>query len=184
MDISKFGIKEPSQRKLVILKNDDIVEIFIPAAGFFSRFTMLSLIFLIFPVCLINFFTISLPKFDLKFLPPVFTFNLVISLIAIAIALLSELAQKRFSITRHRISWSYEIFGIKLKDPFPASVPGIVRIAKTRQYWNRWFLEIWAGRRLYQISTSEFTLFAVTNSEIDFLAKELSNWLDLTMMQD
>lgn len=182
MNISKF-IKEPSQRKVMILKNNDIVEIFIPSVGFFSRFTMLALIFLIFPVCLINFFTLSL-KHDIRLFPPVFTFNLVISLIAIGVVLLSEFAQKRFSITRKKISWSYEIFGLKLREPFPASVPGIVRIAKTRQYWNRWFLEIWAGRRLYEISTSDFSPFAVTNSEIDLLARELSNWFELTILQE
>ena len=184
MDISKFGIKEPLQRKIVILKNDDIIEIFIPAVGFFSRFTMLSLIFLIFPVCLINFFTVFLPKFDITFLPPVFIFNLVISFIAIAVVLISEFAHKRFSITRQKISWSYAIFGVMLKDPFPACVPGIIRIAKIKATWNHWYLQIWAGRRLYQISTSDFTPFAVTNSEIDLLAKELSNWFDLTILQD
>ncbi|BAZ13493.1 serine/threonine kinase [Calothrix sp. NIES-4071] len=183
MDISKFDIKEPSQRKVMILKNDDIVEIFIPSVGLFSRFTMLSLIFLIFPVCLINFFTLSIPK-DIRLFPPVVTFNLVISLIAIGVVLLSEFAQKRFSISRQKISWSYEIFGLKLKDLFPASVPGIVRIAKTKPTWNRWFLQIWAGRRLYEISTSDFSPFAVTNSEIDLLAQELSNWLELTILQD
>ncbi|MBF2066050.1 MAG: hypothetical protein IGS39_16765 [Calothrix sp. C42_A2020_038] len=184
MDISKFGIREPSQRKVVILKNHEIVEIFIPSVGFFSRFTILSLIFLIFPVCLINFFTVSLPKFDIKLFPSVFAFNFLISLAAIGVVILSEFAQKRLSMTRHKISWTYEIFGLKLKDPFPTSVPGIVRIAKTQQSWNRWFLEIWVGRRVYEISTTHFSPFAVTVPEIDLLAKELSNWLELTILQE
>jgi hypothetical protein len=184
MDILKFAFRDASRRKVLILKNDEIVEIFIPAVGFFSRFTMLSLIFLIFPVCLINFFTVSLPKFDIKWMAPVLTFNFVISLVAIGVIVLSGFGQKRLSITRHKISWSYEIFGWKLKDPFPTSVQKVIRIAKTQQSPNRWFLEIWAGRRLYEISTSDFSPFAVTNSEIDLLAKELNDWLGLTILQN
>lgn len=184
MSTSKSFFRETSQRKALILKNDDFIEIFIPSIGLFSRFTVISLVFLTFPAYLINFFALSLLNSDRKFLIPVFIFNSLISLIAVLIILLSEFAQKRLSITRHKISWIYEIFGLKIKDLRPTSTQGIIRIAKTQNSWNSRFLEIWAGRRLYELSTGEFSPFAVTNPEIDSIAKELSNWLDLTIFQD
>jgi hypothetical protein len=184
MDTSKFFFRETSQRKAFILKNDDFVEIFIPSVGLFSRFTVISLVFLTFPAYLINFFVLSLPSFGNRSLIPVFVFNSLISLVAVLVILVSEFAQKRLSINRHKITWVYEIFGLKIKDFRPTSTQGIIRIAKTQHSWNRRFLEIWAGRRLYELSTGEFSPFAVTNPEIDLIAKELSNWLDLTILQD
>jgi uncharacterized membrane protein len=184
MDTSKLFFRDTSQRKAFILKNDDFVEIFIPSVGLFSRFTLISLVFLTFPAYLINFFVLSLPSFGHKFLIPVFVFNSLISLVAVLVILLSEFAQKRLSITRQKISWVYEIFGLRIRNLRPADTQGIIRITKTQHSWNRRFLEIWAGRRLYELSTGEFSLFAVTNPEIDLIAKELSNWLDLTILQD
>ncbi len=184
MNTLKFFFRERSQRKAIILKNNDFVEIFIPSVGLFSRFTVISLVFLTFPAYLINFFALSLLNSDNRFLIPVFVFNLLISLIAVLVIILSEFAQKRLSITRHKISWVYEIYGLKINDFRPTLTQRIIRIAKTQHSWNRRFLEIWAGRRLYELSTGEFSLFAVTNPEIDLIAKELSNWLDLTILQD
>jgi hypothetical protein len=184
MNTSKFFFIKTLQRKVFILKNDDFVEIFMPSVGLFSRFTVISLVFLIFPAYLINFFVLSLPTSGSRYLIPVFVFNSLISLVAISIILISEFAQKRLSINRQKISWVYEIFGLRIKDFRPASTQGIIRIAKTQHSWNRRFLEIWAGRRLYELSTGEFSPFAVTNPEIDLIAKELSNWLDLTIFQD
>lgn len=184
MNLSKFCFGNTSQRKALILKNDDFLEIFIPSVGLFSRFTIISLLFLIFPVYLINFFALSLPNFNIKFIIPVFVFNSIISVVTIGVILLSEFTQKRLSITRQTITWAYEIFGIKLKDPFPASLGGGIRIARTQHTWNRHFVEIWAGKRVYEFSTSEFSAFALSNPELDFIARELSDWLELTIVQE
>ncbi len=184
MNLFKFSYQEKGQRRLILLKNEDLIEIFIPSVGLFSRFTILSLIFLIFPAYLINFFILSIPNQKAEFFAPVIIFNLLISIIAIAVILLSEFSQKRLSITRQKISWTYEIFNLKIKDPSPAPIPGIIRIAKVQHSWKRYFLEIWAGRKLYELSTGEFSPFAVTKPELDLVAKELSNWMELTLFQD
>ncbi|MEA5573235.1 hypothetical protein [Calothrix sp. UHCC 0171] len=182
--VSKFVSKNRLQRRMILLKNDDFIEIFIPASGLFSRFTIINLVFLIFPAYLINLFMLSLPYQNARFLAPVIIFNFLISVVGIGIILLSEFAQKRLSITRKKISWAYEIFGWKLKDPYPAAIQGIIRITKTQNSWNRYFLGISSGRRLYEFSTSEFSPFAVTNHELDLIAKELSNWMELTLLQE
>jgi hypothetical protein len=184
MNLFKFSFQEKGQRRLILLKNEDLIEIFIPSVGLFSRFTILSLIFLIFPAYLINFFILSIPNQKAAFFTPVIIFNFLISLIAIAVILLSEFSQKRLSITRQKIAWTYEIFNLKIKDPSPALIPGIIRIAKVQHSWKRYFLEIWAGRKLYELSTGEFSPFAVTKPELDLVAKELSNWMELTLFQD
>jgi hypothetical protein len=184
MNLFKFNYQEKGQRRLILLKNEDLIEIFIPSVGLFSRFTILSLIFLIFPAYLINFFILSIPNQKAEFFAPVIIFNFLISVIAIAVILLSEFSQKRLSITRQKIAWTYEIFNLKIRDPSPALIPGIIRIAKVQHSWKRYFLEIWAGRKLYELSTGEFSPFAVTKPELDLVAKELSNWMELTLFQD
>lgn len=180
--------QQREKRKMVIIQNHDLFEIFIPSVGLFSKFTIFNLVLILFPNYLIQLFFLSLPqKINSQynhFAWPIVILNLVIAVIAIAIIFLSEFSQKRLSLTRHRASFIYNLFDIKFSHTYPHKIQGINYVSSWNNPEHRPFIEIWSGRNKLIITTDELGLFSITKPELKTLAKELGDWLDFTVIQD
>ncbi len=94
------------------------------------------------------------------------------------------LGKKKLYIDNDTIYLIYELFGIKRLYPSPSSRQDILRLERSKDTYNQPSLTIWAGTKKYDIFTGEFYFFPVTPPELDWLAYELSDWLDLPITRE
>ncbi|WP_235181631.1 hypothetical protein ACF3DV_16745 [Chlorogloeopsis fritschii PCC 9212] len=178
--MTNLNYRKKSYRKVAMLKNNNFIETFIPSVGLFSRFIITNLLLLIVPTYLISFMLIILSYQESYFLIPVVILLAFISLVVLLMILIGEFGVKRLCINNQEIYLVCELLGVRFLVPFTIrSRQDIIRIERNQDAWNRYFLTIWAGRQKYEIFTDDLHFFSVTNPELDWLAQELSNWLDL-----
>ncbi|MEM9275393.1 MAG: hypothetical protein AAGA80_20865, partial [Cyanobacteria bacterium P01_F01_bin.143] len=87
----------------------------------------------------------------------------------------------RLRITSQRIYLIYELFGVKRHSPMPSLRKDIYRLEKISQSNGQSSLIIWAKNQKYQISNNPN--FILTTLEIDWLAHELGQWLNLPIIE-
>jgi hypothetical protein len=172
MRLTNLSYGKKTYRKVAMLKNNNFIEIFIPSVGLFSRLIITNLLLLLVPTYIISFGLIILSYQESYFLIPVVILLAFISLVVLLMILIGEFGVKRLCINNQEIYLVYEPFTIRSRQD-------IIRIERNQDAWNKYFLTIWAGRQKYEIFTDDLHFFSVTNPELDWLAQELSNWLDL-----
>ncbi|MTJ06660.1 serine/threonine-protein kinase [Anabaena sp. UHCC 0204] len=174
---------KPVGSKVILNKDDDFIEIIIPPArGFPIVLVMLKWYFL---ASISLSFTIAIvPLLHMMFAPIIAPLNFLILLLIISICLFGR---KRIYINKRQISLSHELFSINRHQIRPSLRKNIIRLERTNIYHNnepRPCLIIWAGMLKYEIFTGRDKAFAVTTIELDWLAEELSNWLDLPVIRE
>lgn len=185
---------QPQDSKIEYVKQKELLEITIPPPGFTPRVGFLCFFDLIWLSLLINW-TISVWGKTLLVLFPLFHWGFAIwILLAILFTLFGKI---RFSLTPQKISLTYDLFGLKYPSPFPGNrqdiwkiellerqivKPGekLVRVSIPSK------LVIWARKRKYVLGRNALTQCLRINqrrvlyaSELDWLAQEISDWLEL-----
>ncbi|WP_071187756.1 serine/threonine-protein kinase [Trichormus sp. NMC-1] len=174
--ISNSVLGKPFGSKVSLHKNADFLEIIIPPVGGFSKIVMMLnwCCQLVFPLS----FLMLLPMF--KIISPLLI--PVSFLILFLVICMCFFGNKILHINRTHISSYYELFGIERHYPLPSLKKYIVRLEITHTYYNnkpQACLIIWSGMRKYKIHTGENNTFAISTLELDWLAEEISNWLEL-----
>ncbi|MBE9214051.1 serine/threonine protein kinase [Plectonema cf. radiosum LEGE 06105] len=180
---SRFSIK-PVDTNILLKKNDEKIEIIQPGTGFnlFNFFG--GLIYNVLPIIFIPFL------WWLIFIPGLGWIVLFFAARSFFSRwkswLFTLFGTTRLRINRKTISLSYEIFGLKFKKPSPSAREHIIKL----EYINSYIKDtknsgnltrknevppaiiIWAGNKKYQLT-------GITETELDWLINELSDWLEL-----
>ena len=188
---------QPEDSKIQYIKQKERLEITIPPPGFSLRVGFLGVFDLIWLSLLTNW-TISAWGEPLLILFPLFhwAFGLWIFL-AILFTLLGKI---RFCLTPEKISLTYELLGLKYTCPRSGPrqdidklevvegeiiQPGVTRRERVRVSVP-FQLVIWAGKSKYVLGQNAWTRWlrisrrrVLHSSELDWLAQELSDWLEL-----
>ena len=193
---------QPEDSKIQYIKQKERLEITIPPAGLSFRVGFLCIFDLIWLSLLANW-TIAAWGEPLLILFPLFhwAFGIWIFL-AILFTLFGKI---RFCLTQEKISLTYELLGLKYAYPRPGQRQDvgklevvdrqIVRPGGARTERERVGvpsqLVIWAGKRKYVLGRNALTQWlrisrrrVLHASELDWLAHELSDWLELPISVD
>lgn len=193
---------QPQDSKIQYVKQKELLEVTIPPPGFSLRVGFLCFFDLIWLSLLINW-TISVWGKTLLILFPLFHWAFAIwILLAILFTLFGKI---HFSLTPQKISLTYELFGLKYPSPFPGHrqdiwkievlerqivKPGGARVELVRVSVPS-KLVIWARKRKYVLGRNALTQCLLINqrrvlhaSELDWLAQEISDWLELPISRE
>ena len=195
-------IFQPESSKIQFIKQKERLEITIPPAGFSLRVGFLCGFDLIWLSVLINW-TISVWGEPLLMLFPLFhwAFGIWIFL-AILFTLFGKI---HFCLTQQKISLTYELLGLKYASPLPGQKQDIDKLevvegqivhsggSRTERVRDSVpsQLVIWAGKRKYILGRNALTQWlrisrrrVLHSSELDWLAQELSDWLELPISKE
>jgi hypothetical protein len=184
---------QPAGSRVVLTKKNNYLEIIIPPQG--VSFGLLSALWLavIWNGFLVNwFFSLILSwswgELIAAFVAlPLLAPGLVMML-AISYALFIEI---RLHLDREQIALSYQLFGLKYHYPRPAPRQQIIKLERTRTIYERDEngnkvikvapqINIWAGILKFEIGGGGL----LSEIELDWLAHELSDWLELPISSD
>jgi serine/threonine protein kinase len=179
-------INKPNKSKIQLNKEKNSLEIFIPAPldngnflGSFFKLFLTSLIktFLVVLGAYITYFPFTLIfLYFFAFYPETFllSFKVFIALVLVYFYLgeiLFNFQWTRLQIDRHKINLIYECCGAVRYQFQPSSSRESICKLKLGFLRN---VHIWAGTRQYELLTAH-----LTDNEIDWIARELSEWLNL-----
>jgi hypothetical protein len=111
--------------------------------------------------------------------------------------LFTLLGKVRLRITQSEITRSLEILGLRCLPSLTAARQNIVKVELTRLSYKYISdgdsvaippqINIWAGTKKFTLGGDggySFTLYTLTAPELDWLAQELSNWLNLPITKE
>ena len=197
-------VKQPKFSKILLHKTLEEIKVVIPATGFTAQ-----LLFLIFFALFWNGFLVVWTGVSL-FTP--FPINLVFGLFSIPFwtvglclmggILFTLWGKTQLKITSKQISLTYECLGIKYQKPKPAKRQDITAVELTGTQWRideegdkiqiPSAVVIWTNDRAYSIGTStnnktiegkRISNYNPETVELNWLAQELSQWLNLPLTQ-
>jgi serine/threonine protein kinase len=184
-----FAINYPFSSRIELRKNSQFLEIIIPSKGFNFWVLLYSLIFSAILLLIGKMFLYSfLVAINLVNLLPIIYLFLVLSFIS------SNFRETRFNVSHQQITLTRELFGVirfHLTPPSPRE--DIIKLVYFSEYVTQRQdenggtslvtvsaqLEIWAGIYKYRFPGTSINL---PEYEVQLLAKELSNWLDLPIL--
>ena len=182
---------QPVGSRVVLTKKHNYLEIIIPPKGFSC-----GLLFLIGWAVLLNRFLVNwysnaiLSWSSGGWLAAFFALPfLAIGLGMIIAILLALFGQIRLYLDREQIALSYQLFGLKYHSPRPAPRQQIIKLERTRTFYKEGGegyvvvkpqINIWAGIEKFEIGGGGL----LSKPELDWLAHELSNWLELPISSD
>lgn len=182
------SIIKPAGSRVVLTKNANSFEIIIPSVGLASgntyTFLFRSIVML---WCAKSFWNTTMMYSSESGSSPIIWFAIwaifILGICNLFQFLLRIFGRLRFRIAQRQVSLRYEIFGFELYSPPSSPRQNIIRLERTKDADNlNPYLVIWAGTRKYKLCNSIH--FALTPPEIDWLAQELSDWLDLPIIKD
>ena len=181
-------VKQPRKSKIVLDKTSDAIDISVPPKGFTTE-----VLFLIGFACFWNGFLVIWTGFALLTAP--FPINIVFSLFSIpfwiagftiiAKIMLFLFTTARLKIDSQEISLTYECAGFKYQQPKPSPRDTITKV-KLESSNNPPAMVIWANEEAYRIHgtiTPKTSMIdnslnrEISDRELDWLAKEIENWL-------
>ena len=188
-------IVQPEDSKIQYIKRKERLEITIPPAGFNLRVGFLCVFDLIWLSLLTNW-TLTVWGESWLILLPLFHWAFVIWIfLAILFTLFGKI---HFSLTPAKISLTYELLGFKYNFPRSGKRQDICKLEIVEQPTLRpgrvslpERLVIWAGERKYVLGQNAVTRWlrishrrVLHASELDWLAQELSDWLELPVSRE
>lgn len=185
-------VKQPTSSKVVLTKDLNALEILIPPMGFNLAIFGLSL------------FAIAWNSFIFLWTGAVlsapFPINLVFALFSlpfwgagigmVTMILFGLFGRVRLCLNQQQVALTYELFGLKYHRPRPAKRQDINKLEYTRTTFVKDSegdrveikpqINLWAGTRKYELRGQEL----LTTPELDWLARELSNWLGMPISKE
>lgn len=189
----KLLVRKPAESKIQLTKDEDSLEILIPPLGFRPSMVFVGL-FAIAWNSFILFWTIGALSAPFPMNIPFALFSLpfwgVGSFMAYTF-LLSLFGNIRLILNHKHIKLTYELFGFKYNRPQPSARQNITKLVYTPKHLTKDSsgdktqvsaqLEIWAGVRKYQLG--DITVIQ-SEAELEWLASELSDWLNLPIHRE
>ncbi|MBD2346154.1 serine/threonine protein kinase [Anabaena subtropica] len=190
---SKLVVSQPAESKIQLTKDGDSLEILIPPLGFQPSMVFMGL-FAIAWNSFILFWTIGALSAPFPINIPFALFSLPFWGAGYFMAytfLLSLFGNIRLILNNKQIKLTYELFGFKYNRPKPSARKNITKLVYTPKHLTKDSsgdktqvsaqLEIWAGVRKYQLGD---TTVIQSEAELEWLAHELSDWLNLPIQRD
>ncbi|MBD2246584.1 serine/threonine-protein kinase [Nostoc sp. FACHB-888] len=183
--VPNLRVGKPFGNKVVVKKNDDILQIIIPGVGLSSLTFAMNLFtsFLYLMLC-----STSLDIMNGKALNGIFSVGLGIIFDCFITSFLRSIlclfGERNIFIDSHKFLSNYYCFGINFKNDLSSLKTHINRIEKTKNMFNQPYLIIWSGRNKSEIFTDFGRAFNITTPELDWLAHELSDWLGLPIIRE
>ncbi len=190
---SQLVIGKPEWSKIQLTKDADSLEILIPPVGFQPSMVFMGL-FAIAWNSFILFWTIGALSAPFPVNIPFALFSLPFwgaGYFMASTFLLSLLGRNRLRLNREQITFTHELFGFKFHRPRPASRESITKLVYIPRHLTKDSegaktqvpaqLEIWAGVQKYQLGTNTAIQ---SETELEWLAQELSNWLNIPIQRD
>ena len=182
---SLLTAQKPQGSKVKLKKNTDSIEILLPPQGFpykhiFSWNTLLTIVYLL----IISGFLFVTEQ------PMLAIICFFVFLTPLLIIINGLFKQVRLRIDRKQIYLTYELLGLKYNSPRPSSrqkIDGLEYVKRRFKRFNKQFeinpqLIIWAGVQKYVLNGKYETvdsLHSLTEPELEWLAHELSVWLEI-----
>lgn len=193
-------VKQPAYSRIELRKTPAEIDIFIPPKGFTPQ-----LIFLVVFAIAWNSFLIMwtggavfLAPFPIDLFFGLFSIPFwTVGLSLVGAILFTLFGSTRLKITQERISLTYKCLNLKYQKPKPTSRHNIAAISRTKLGYrgetvkDDFALTIWADRKPYRIkntssstNSNEIYVNDLSAMELDWLAQELSQWLNLPVTHD
>lgn len=185
--INNLSLKKPAGSKIALHKNSELIEVVIPAAGFFSFVPYIHLVYLVVIFNLTRFFLYISSLNGHPWILELLSFAGVGYGIYFFLQLcLSLFGRMHLRITHQFITLAYKLFDIRLYSPSQSLTQNVLRLeCINRAYIPHPYIVIWAGMRKYQLSNkTHLTNFPLFPIEAEWLAEELSDWLSLPIVRD
>ena len=190
---------KPTNSRVILTKNNERIEICIPSKGFSFD--------LLFPIgfaiswnsFLVNWYFTIINNWTSESLSMIL-FSIVHLGVGVwlTVDILFALFGKIWlSIDQEMIALKYQLFGFKYRHPSPALRNEITKLELTKSYFKQGAegekievkpkINVWAGTKKFVIGKSlpgSTSSGLLCQSELDWLAYELSEWLDLPITQE
>ncbi|MEA5582521.1 serine/threonine-protein kinase [Nodularia harveyana UHCC-0300] len=190
-----INIIKPTGSKLQLTKNSDYLKILIPPVGF-KLDMLLTGFFTVFWNAFILFWTIgalSTAPFPLNL--PFALFSLPfwgVGWFLLGTLLMGLFGKIKLDLDDQEIALQYQLWGFKSYRPQPSPRNSITKLVYVPRHITKDSdgdkttvaaqLEIWAGVRKYQLSVNSGAI--ESEAELEWLAHELSDWLDMEITQE
>ena len=186
-------VNKPTGSKVSLNKDVNFLEILIPPVGFSPG--------ILFLCCFAIAWNSGLVSWTSSVLfTPFFPINLFFALFSlpfwgvgigmVLMILFALFGRIRFRVNQQQISLTYELFRFKYNRPRPARRQDISKLEQTKKSFmrdsdNQLYevkprLNIWAGIHKYELGGNGL----LTEPELDWLADELGNWLEMPITKD
>ncbi|MUG94100.1 protein kinase [Scytonema sp. UIC 10036] len=193
--ISPLGqISQPANSKINLKKDENCLEILVPPIGFQPSMIFMAL-FAIAWNSFILFWTIAALFLPFPINIPSVVFSLPFwgaGLQMMSSVLFPLLRRSSLKLNRFSICFTWELLGFKYNRIPPAATRDITKVVYTPKTYTNDFqgnrieippkLTIWAGVHEYQLGGRKGLIHS--EPEIEWLAYELSNWLDLPLTRE
>lgn len=178
---------KPVDSRVVLRKNIDSLEIYIPSEGFRLNLISTILFATFWNGFMLNWYSIAIRDWS--------SFSLFMALFAIGHLgvgiwlilkiLFALLGNTSLSISKEKISLRYQLLGLNYHHPRPAARTTIMKLERTKTSYNRDSkgntivlypgINIWAGTKKFSIGRK----VPLSRIELEWLSYELSEWLGL-----
>ncbi|WP_017651440.1 serine/threonine protein kinase [Fortiea contorta] len=193
-NIATLTTSKPAESQIQLTKSSDDLEILIPSPGFQPSLIFLGL-FAIAWNSFILFWTIGA-------LSAPFPVNLPFALFSLPFwgaggfmlygFLFNILGRTRLYVDRQQIDLTYELLGFKFRRFHPSPRPNITKLVYIPQHFTKDAednrtqvsaqLDIWVGVKKYQLGGTDHGI--KSDLELEWLAHELSDWLNLPIHRE
>lgn len=176
-EIAPLLIRKPSGSKILLTKDDNYLEILMPRKGVGTEVVSLTLFAIAWNSFLVMWTGVAVfsVPFGINIFFALFSLPFWGAGINLAWLILSTVFRRvRLCVNQQQIWQTSEIFGFKYKHP-RASLRQDISKLELEYLGNTSRLVIWAGTHKYELNSYGH----ITDSELEWLAHELSDWLQL-----
>jgi serine/threonine protein kinase len=169
-------VKKPFGSKVLLTKNPDSLELLMPSKGWSADIVYLTFFAIAWNsgIFMWTSSAVFLAPFGMNLFFALFSLPFWSAGIGMIWRILSTLFRKvRLGLDRQQISQTYEIFGFKYNQLRPAPIQDITQLELECLAEAKHRIIIWAGAQKYELG--EYP--RLTESELNWLAYELSDWL-------
>lgn len=197
-DSASIFVIKPKGSQVILTKTPEFLEILLPPVGFHPVVRIFCLEAIFFHVMAIMMIIVSRGAIFSSFLFINVIFFLICGIGFLLLVLFGVWGKVRLGINQQQISLTYELFGLKHSKPRPSRRQNICKLGYSQEAFKFWLgiipigykpqrFSVWAGKQEYLICTRNLSgrkgyttqMNGLTDSELDWLAYELSNWLGL-----
>lgn len=183
---------QPAGSRVVLTKKHNYLEIIIPPEGFSFRVLYVIWFAVVWNGFLVMWYSNAILSWSWGgFFAAFFALPfLAIGLVMIPAILFALFGQIRLHLDQEQIALSCQILGLKYHYPRPAPRQQIFKLQRTRSIYKRDAeggkvkvkpkINIWAGTQKFEIGGGGL----LSEPELDWLAHELSDWLELPISSD
>ncbi len=183
---------KPQDSKVVLTKNHNLLEIYIPPKGFSLELLPVIGFAVIWNGFLVNWYFIALSTWSSGgWLAAFFALlHVGVGIWLIVQILFAFFGKVWFHLDQEKISLKYQLFGFKYHHPRPTSQHQILKLERTQTTYKKDSegnrievkpqINIWAGTKKFGIGGGGL----LSEIELDWLANELSDWLGLPVIQE